>query len=57
MKMFILGVGHMGAWLSEALSLYQEVAVYDANRANSKNFPKHKGFSNCLTSRLFNRSS
>jgi prephenate dehydrogenase len=56
MKMFILGVGHMGAWLSEALSLYQEVAVYDANRANSKNFPKHKGFSNCLTSRLFNRS-
>ncbi len=32
MRIFIMGAGHMGAWLAEELCLEHEVAVYDTDR-------------------------
>jgi len=32
MRVFIMGAGHMGAWLAEELCLEHEVAVYDTDR-------------------------
>lgn len=38
MKIFIMGTGHMGAWLVEELCLDNEVAVYDTDRQKLKHF-------------------
>ncbi|MCP4664733.1 MAG: prephenate dehydrogenase [Deltaproteobacteria bacterium] len=38
MRIFILGAGHMGAWLVEELCLDHEVAVYDRDRRKLKYF-------------------
>ena len=38
MRIFILGAGHMGAWLVEELCLDHEVAVYDTDRRKLKYF-------------------
>jgi prephenate dehydrogenase len=38
MKIFIMGAGHMGAWLVEEFCLDHEVAVYDTNRKKLKYF-------------------
>src|SRR4030042_1174095 len=37
MRIFILGAGRMGAWLTEALCLNHEVAVYDTDRRKVQN--------------------
>ena len=44
MKIFILGAGHMGAWLVEELCLDHEVAVYDPDRKKLKYFINVKRF-------------
>ena len=36
MRIFIMGAGHMGAWLVEELCLEHEVAVYDTDRRKLK---------------------
>ena len=36
MRIFVLGAGHMGAWLVEELCLDHEVAVYDTDRRKLK---------------------
>jgi prephenate dehydrogenase len=38
MRIFILGAGHMGAWLVEEFCLDHQVAVYDTNRKKLKYF-------------------
>jgi prephenate dehydrogenase len=38
MKIFIMGAGHMGAWLAEEFCLDHEVAVYDVDRRKLKYF-------------------
>ena len=38
MKIFIMGAGHMGAWLVEEFCLEHEVAVYDTDRKKLKYF-------------------
>ena len=38
MRIFVLGAGHMGAWLVEELCLDHEVAVYDRDRRKLKYF-------------------
>ncbi|UCH21434.1 MAG: prephenate dehydrogenase [Deltaproteobacteria bacterium] len=38
MRIFIMGAGHMGAWLVEELCLDHEVAVYDTDRRKLKYF-------------------
>jgi prephenate dehydrogenase len=38
MRIFIMGAGHMGAWLVEELCLDHEVAVYDTDRKKLKYF-------------------
>ncbi len=38
MRIFVLGAGHMGAWLVEELCLDHEVAVYDTDRRKLKYF-------------------
>lgn len=38
MRIFVLGAGHMGAWLVEELCLDHEVAVYDIDRRKLKYF-------------------
>lgn len=38
MKIFVLGAGHMGAWLVEELCLDHEVAVYDTDQRKLKYF-------------------
>ncbi len=38
MKIFIMGAGHMGAWLVEEFCLDHEVAVYDTDRRKLKYF-------------------
>ncbi|MBW1701694.1 MAG: prephenate dehydrogenase [Deltaproteobacteria bacterium] len=38
MRIFVLGAGHMGAWLVEELCLDHEVAVYDLDRRKLKYF-------------------
>jgi prephenate dehydrogenase len=38
MRIFIIGAGHMGAWLVEELCLDHEVAVYDTDRRKLKYF-------------------
>jgi prephenate dehydrogenase len=38
MRIFVLGAGHMGAWLVEELCLDHEVAVYDIDRRKLKHF-------------------
>ncbi len=38
MKIFVLGAGHMGAWLVEELCLDHEVAVYDPDKRKLKYF-------------------
>ncbi len=45
MRIFILGTGRMGAWLTEELYLDHEVAVHDADPARMKYFIKVKRFS------------
>jgi len=37
MRIFVLGAGRMGAWLTEALSLNHEVAAYDTDRRKLQN--------------------
>ena len=44
MKIFILGAGHMGAWLVEEFCLDHEVAVYDRDRRKLKYFFNVKRF-------------
>lgn len=38
MKIFVMGAGHMGAWLVEEFCLDHEVAVYDTDRRKLKYF-------------------
>jgi prephenate dehydrogenase len=38
MKVFVLGAGHMGSWLVEALCLDHEVSVYDKDRKRLRYF-------------------
>ena len=38
MRVFIMGAGHMGAWLVEEFCLDHEVAVYDIDRRKLKFF-------------------
>ena len=38
MKIFVMGAGHMGAWLVEELCVEHEVAVYDTDRGTLKCF-------------------
>ena len=38
MKIFVLGTGHMGAWLVEELCLEHEVAVFDIDKNKLKHF-------------------
>lgn len=44
MRIFIMGAGHMGAWLVEELCLEHEVAVYDVDRKKLKYFFNVKRF-------------
>jgi prephenate dehydrogenase len=44
MKIFIMGAGHMGAWLVEELCLDHDVAVYDMDRRKLKYFFSVKRF-------------
>jgi len=44
MRIFILGAGHMGAWLVEEFCLDHEVAVYDTDRRKLKYFFNVKRF-------------
>ena len=44
MKIFVVGAGHMGAWLVEELCLDHEVAVYDIDRRKLKYFFNVKRF-------------
>lgn len=45
MRIFILGAGHIGAWLAEELCLDHDVAVYDLDRRKLKYFFQVKRFS------------
>ncbi len=44
MKIFVLGAGHMGAWLVEEFCLNHEVAVYDTDKKKLKYFFNVKRF-------------
>jgi len=44
MRIFVLGAGHMGAWLVEELCLDHEVAVYDLDKRKLKHFLSVKRF-------------
>jgi prephenate dehydrogenase len=44
MRVFIMGAGHMGAWLVKELYLDHEVAVYDIDRRKLESLPNAKTF-------------
>jgi prephenate dehydrogenase len=43
MRIFILGAGHMGAWLVEEFCLDHQVAVYDTDKKSSNTFLTFRG--------------
>ncbi len=53
MKIFILGAGHMGAWLVEELCLDHEVAVYDTDKRKLKYFFNVKRFLELVEAKEF----
>jgi prephenate dehydrogenase len=44
MRIFIMGAGHMGAWLAEKLCLEHDVAVYDIDGRKLESLPDVKTF-------------
>jgi prephenate dehydrogenase len=53
MRIFIMGAGHMGAWLVEEFCLDHEVAVYDTDRRKLKYFFNVKRFLELAEVKMF----
>jgi prephenate dehydrogenase len=54
MKIFILGTGHMGAWLIEELCLDNEVAIFDKDQKKMKYFYSVERFTELKEVEAFN---